>query len=327
MSRGTGLTRRRALVLGAATLAVGGGGFAFSRFRSDMEAAHRRIRGRSRLARTSFGLLEYAVAGRGPPMLMIHGTGGGFDQGLLFSESIRRLGVSVIAPSRFGYLRSEFPADPSSENQADALVQLLDRLGIERLPVAGGSAGALSAAQFALRHPDRCAALILLVPAANVRDRDPVAMSAFQRFLVERLVRSDFAYWTALKTAPEQLIGTLLATDPRLVERAPTAEQRRVRRILEQMLPISARSRGMLNDGRLAGAPARMDFAAVRAPTLVLSAEDDRFGTAATARDLAASVPNCRLVLYPSGGHVWIGHDEDVAREVVGFIRALAPNG
>ena len=43
---------------------------------------------------------------------------------------------------RFGYLRSDFPDDPSSESQADAFVDLLDHLGIERVPIIGGSAGA-----------------------------------------------------------------------------------------------------------------------------------------------------------------------------------------
>lgn len=112
--------------------------------------------GASELIPTPFGDMEYAVAGEGPSLLMIHGTGGGFDQGLTFADAIIRRGRRIISPSRFGYLRSAFPADPSSENQADAFVRLLDHLKIDRLPVAGGSAGALSAPQFALRHPDRC---------------------------------------------------------------------------------------------------------------------------------------------------------------------------
>ena len=32
--------------------------------------------------------MEYAIAGTGPPVLMIHGTGGGFDQGLAFAEPL-----------------------------------------------------------------------------------------------------------------------------------------------------------------------------------------------------------------------------------------------
>jgi pimeloyl-ACP methyl ester carboxylesterase len=88
-------------------------------------------------------------------------------------------------------------------------------------------------------------------------------------------------------------------------------------------MPISLRSRGMLNDARLAGSPARVDFSRIAVPTLVVSIEDDRFGTAATARDIAAAVPDARLVIYPSGGHIWLGHDEDVSEEIVRFVSHL----
>ena len=56
------------------------------------------------------------------------------------------------------------PADSSPEAQADAHVCLLDALGIPRAAIAGGSAGAPSALQAVIRHPERITSLILLVP-------------------------------------------------------------------------------------------------------------------------------------------------------------------
>jgi 2-hydroxy-6-oxonona-2,4-dienedioate hydrolase len=310
---------RRAIALALAALLCSGafGWFAFNR---DIGAAKRRTEGRSDMLSTSFGQLEYAASGTGPPLLMIHGTGGGFDQGLTFTEGLVRRGYRVIAPSRFGYLRSDFPDDPSSERQADAFAEMLDKLGIDRLAVAGGSAGALSAVQFALRHPDRCSALILIVPAANVRGTDPVEMTGLQEFLVREMTTSDLLFWAGVKLRRDQMIATLLATDPALVHGAAEREQQRVARVLDEILPVSLRSRGMLNDAKLAGRPARMDFSKITVPTLVISAEDDRFGTASTARDIAAAVPGARLVIYPSGGHVWVGHDVDVWGEVAMFL-------
>jgi pimeloyl-ACP methyl ester carboxylesterase len=318
--------RRAALAaLGAAlALALAGLAVAWSRFSSTLAAARRRVSGRSEVVATRFGRLEYAVAGRGPPLLMLHGTGGGFDQGLAMPGGLAERGVTVIAPSRFGYLRSDFPADPSSENQADALVELLDRLGVRRVVVAGGSAGALSAMQFALRHPDRCAGLVLVVPAANVRGRDPVSMSPAVEWAVRRLLESDALFWLALRTMPETLIGTLLATDPALLAQVSPEERRRAYAILEGLMPIAPRARGMLNDARLAGRPAPVEVERIAMPALLLSVEDDRFGTAATARDLAARMPDARLVVYPSGGHVWLGHDAEVADEVARFVRQVS---
>lgn len=321
---GSGIGRRRIIRMGIAGALAAGFGYAGFAFNRDLSKARYRLAGESQLIRSRFGNLEYAEAGSGPALLMIHGTGGGFDQGLLFAEAVVRRGHRVIAPSRFGYLRSDYPAQPSSENQADAFVDLLDHLRIDSIVVGGGSAGALSAAQFALRHPDRCKGLVLLVPAANLRDRDPVEMTGFQKFFVEQMVTSDLLYWTMLSSAPDELIGTLLATDPALVKRASPHEQDRVRRILESMLPISSRTRGMLNDARLAGHPARMSFEMLSVPTLIISAADDRFGTAETARDLAAVIPRSRLLILPDGGHVWVGHDEEVAGNVSDFVNGLA---
>jgi hypothetical protein len=48
-------------------------------FQRDLVEAKRHTQGRSEVIETSFGRLEYAVVGSGPAMLMVHGTGGGFD--------------------------------------------------------------------------------------------------------------------------------------------------------------------------------------------------------------------------------------------------------
>lgn len=296
-------------------------------FKADLRKARSGLQGRSATIATPSGVLEYAVAGSGPPLLMIHGTGGGFDQGLLFTEKVAGQGVQVIAPSRFGYLRSSFPADHSSQAQADAFVALLDHLNIDKVVVAGGSAGALSAVEFALRHPERTSGLILVVPAANVQGHDPNQMSPAQEWMVRRLVTSDFLYWSARKVAPRQLIGFLLATDPALLEQVPADEHARAYRILDQMLPISARWQGMLNDARLAGHPNKMDFRTIRIPTLIISAEDDRFGTAATSKAIARQMPSSRLLLFPNGGHILLGHDGESAREIVRFVNQHDESG
>ncbi len=314
---------RRNLLLAGAGLAAVGIAIGARDYTDAVRMAEARLAGRSALVATSQGRMEYAVAGAGTPILMIHGTGGGFDQGLSFTEGLLPYGFQVIAPSRFGYLRSDFPADPSSANQADAYVDLLDRLGIARIVVAGGSAGALSAAQFALRHPDRCAGLIMIVPAANVRGADPVTMTGTQEFAVRRLTTSNLLFWAASRLARDRMIETLLATDPALVRNASASERARAHRILDEIIPIEPRSRGMLNDALLAGNPARIDFSRIRAPTLVISAEDDRFGTAATARDIAAAAPGAKLLIFPDGGHIWVGHDQQLWRAVAGFLRGI----
>jgi pimeloyl-ACP methyl ester carboxylesterase len=318
--------RRRSLLLaglaGTALVAAGGAGLGLSR---SLAAARARLAGRSEVFEGRFGAMEYATAGTGPPVLMLHGTGGGFDQGLDMTRPLAAAGWRILAPSRFGYLRSEFPADPSPENQADACLDLLDRFGIDRLPVIGGSAGALSALAFAIRHPGRCSALVALVPATHVPGRPaPRPPNALAAAIIRHGLRSDLLFWLGMTVAEDAMIATLLATDPALVHAAAPAEQARVRAILRGILPVSARARGLIEDGRRAGDPPPMALGRIVAPTLALSLEDDRFDTLAAARHIAETVPDGTLVSYPTGGHVWVGRDAQVFAAIDRFLRRHA---
>ncbi|MDF0603843.1 alpha/beta hydrolase [Psychromarinibacter sp. C21-152] len=313
---------RRAVLTGLGGLVLAGGAYATGAYRSAMAAADARLARRSSLIETDAGPLEYAVAGDGPPVMMIHGTGGGFDQGLLFAHALRERGFRIVAPSRFGYLRSAFPDDASPAHQADVLVTLLDHLGIERLPVIGGSAGALTAAEFALRHPDRCSHLVLLVPAANLTGRDPVEFTALQRMAVSVVLGSDLAFWTLSSLVPGQMIRTLLATDPALLSRVAPEERRRAELILDGLMPISRKADGLRTDGFWAGTPSPTAYEDIAVPTLILSCEDDLFGTAETARRLADRIADATVTIWPEGGHIWLGHDADMAHEIAAFVKA-----
>ncbi|MBS0123278.1 alpha/beta fold hydrolase [Thetidibacter halocola] len=312
---------RRTLLTGLAGIALAGGAWSVGSCRATMAAgAEARIARLSSVIPTDAGPLEYAVASDGPALMMIHGTGGGFDQVLLFAHGLLEAGFRIVAPSRFGYLRSAFPDDASPAHQADVLVDLLDHLGLERIAVAGGSAGVLTAAELALRHPDRCSHLVLIVPAANLTGRDPVAFTAMQRVAVERVLTSDTWFWGFATLAPNMALRTLLATDPALLDRVSPEERRRGDLIREGLTPIGRKVDGLRNDGVWTGTPTQTAFEDIAAPTLILSCEDDLFGTAETARLLAGRMPDARLIVYPEGGHIWLGHDGDLTQAIRDFI-------
>lgn len=319
------MRRRTFLGLTGLGALAAGGGAAWRDYDRMLDPAWARSTSASTVVPTRSGAMEVAEAGSGSPVLMIHGTGGGFDQGLAFARPLVQAGWRVIAPSRFGYLRSGFPQDHSSAAQADAFVDLLDHLGIDRLPVVGGSAGALPALAFAIRHADRCSALVPIVPATHVPNRPaPRPPSPLASAIIRWGLQSDALFWAGVRFGRDRMIATLLATDPELVHAASPEEQARVDGILHGILPVSAKSRGLLSDAQLAGDPAPMDLAAIRAPTLAVSVEDDRFLTADAARHIAATVPGARLLMFPSGGHVWVGHDEALFREADQFLRQAA---
>jgi pimeloyl-ACP methyl ester carboxylesterase len=275
------------------------------------------------MADTSCGPIEYQEAGTGMPLLMVHGSGGGHDQGMAFAGDLARRGVRVLAMSRFGYLRTPMPADGSPAAQADAHVCLLDALGISRAAVAGGSAGAPSALQMAIRHPDRVSALVLLVPLAYkppaLADSAP-PMSAAGEALLMRLVGSDFLFWTALRLAPDQVIKLVLATPPEQVAAASQEERSRVNLMLSAILPVSMRVHGLHADSALGRSLRPYALESVRAPTLVISTRDDGYGTFASAEYTANRISGSKFIGYTEGGHVWVGHDAQVRAEILALL-------
>lgn len=292
----------------------------YRRFSNDIAAAHGRVAQGSAIAATSCGPIEYQEAGQGIPLLMIHGSGGGHDQGMDFARPLVEHGVRVIAPSRFGYLRTPRPADASPEAQADAHICLLDALGIGKAAVMGVSAGGPSAMQTAIRHPDRVSALVLVVPLAykpgTVTNSAPPVSDEKDEWLL-RLLGSDLLFWSALHVARDQVFRHVLATPPELVAEASAEERARANAVAEHVLPVSARAAGLRDDTRLGKRLPPYALEAIRAPTLIISARDDGFGTYANAQYTASRVPGAKFVGFDSGGHLLVGHDAQVHAEVL----------
>jgi len=308
------------LTLAAAVAAVG-----YGFYRRDLAAAHARLAGASELLATRCGPIEYASTGTGPPVLVVHGAGGGFDQGLALGRTLAAQGHRVIAVSRFGYLRTPLPADGSAQAQADAHACLLDALGIERVAVLGASAGAPSALQLAVRHPSRVTALVLMVPAAFVPRPDgsaSVRTPPGVRPLFATALYSDLLFWAVSRAAPNLMMRSVLGTPPELVARADAAERARVAAILEEILPVSSRRPGLENDAVVTTNLERYALERVTAPTLTISTADDLYGTYEAARYTAEQIPGARFVGFAEGGHLFVGHDAEVERAILEFLRS-----
>ncbi|MGB9148998.1 MAG: alpha/beta hydrolase [Burkholderiales bacterium] len=297
------------------------------RFDADIKAAAVRASNGSVVVATRCGAIEYQEAGTGVPLLMIHGSGGGHDQGMAFAEPLAKRGIRLIAMSRFGYLRTPMPVDASPAAQADANVCLLDALGIQQAAVLGVSAGGPSAMQTAIRHPDRVLALALVVPLAykpgSAAD-SAAPMSPWAQTVLMQLIGSDFLFWSALHLAREQVIRRVLATPPELLAHADPAEHQRVSSILEKILPVSIRAQGLRDDSVLGINIARYPLETIRVPTLVISARDDGFGTYARAEYTASQIGNARFIGFEKGGHVLVGHNDVVMAAIANLVVSRA---
>ena len=295
-------------------------------YRRDMALARSAAVTASVVATTSAGRIEYATAGTGEPVLSIHGTGGGWDQGLAGANGLVPLGYHVIAPSRFGYLRTPMPQNNSAAAEADAFAALLDQLDIARVSVVSFSAGTAPAIQFALRYPDRVNALILVVPAAG--GIMPPAAPGPPPWVMNVVLRFDLPMWLAMQYLPKTT-ANVVAVPHELLETLEPQDLEAYDRTVRMLLPISARRDGLLMDGRRqSGGESGYPLEEVTVPTLLVSAEDDLYGTMRVAKVAMRRIPDAELLGFATGGHLLIGRQRELWPRVSEFIeqaRAKAP--
>jgi pimeloyl-ACP methyl ester carboxylesterase len=291
---------------------------AYPAYRRDLRAAQERVLSGSTIIQTPRGPIEYATLGEGSPVLVLHGTGGGWDQGI---DSARRLverGFRIIAPSRFGYLRTPLPADPSPQAEADTWAAFLDTLGIARVPVLTFSAGAAPTVQLALRHPDRVSALVLFVPGAGGMMPQPA--TAPPRVVLDALFRSDLPMWTLMRIAPRAMYS-LVAVPASLVPSLPAEERANLDRTVSNILPVSRRRLGVLNEGITQGSAVQYPLHQIAVPTLVISAADDLYNTLPVARHVTGIIRGARLMEFPTGGHLLLDRGKEVWPAVASFLK------
>lgn len=288
----------------------------YARFRRDIHAAQERLQsGGSQVIATGCGPIEYATFGEGDPVLVVHGIFGGFDQGLVIARGNVGEGFRSIVPSRFGYLRTPLPDDASPAGQADAYACLLDALGIEQAAVIGTSAGGTSAIQFALRHSDRCSALVLF--SSNTPGETEAALPPEP--VAKALFKSDFIFW---------LVTTYFSSSMRSTMGVPegfelTAEyEADVAEVMKTILPVNPRSDGALFDMFVSNSDINTGYPLeeITVPVLIVNAIDDPLTLYGNAQSAAERIPGAKLVTIEDGGHMMLGHEERIRSEIVAFL-------
>ena len=243
--------------------------------------------------------IAYTEVGDGPPLVLLHGalvSNGPAWAGspVAYVDHMAALGkhFRVIAPDTRGSGATVHPGGPASfPVLADDVLALIEALGLERPLVAGFSEGAATATIVALRRPDLVRAL---VNHAGFDIFDPNAMA-------HQSVRPIFGGSPEATTA-----------DPDAAERA-----------FQSMPPMAAVFAGMRADYDDAQGEGHWrtylelffdraisplgysvgDFAAITAPTLILTGDRDMFCPVEGACAAYRTVPTGELGIVPNSGH------------------------
>ncbi|MGY6632128.1 MAG: alpha/beta fold hydrolase [Alkalilacustris sp.] len=259
--------------------------------------------------------LRIATAAAGPAQApgvqLIPGLGG---VGAFWDGVTERLAdrFRVVSHDHRGTGASSRPTGPYAIAQmAGDLLAVMDHHGMDRAILLGHSTGGAIAQEVALGWPDRVRALVL---SATWAGPDPAFLAAFalrRRVLLEMGAAAYGVLGQLMLRTPEQLNArpALLDPDPDAAAAA-----------LGDPAIVAARIGALMAHDRCG------DLPALRVPTLVVCAADDRVAPVHMSRALAALIPQARLAVLPGGGHFLPQEAPEAFLSVVApFLDALPP--
>ena len=254
------------------------------------------------LARSDFSLRHVHVgrwstrvleAGEGPPLLLMHGTGGHLEA---YAHNVAELSAThrVIAfdfPGHAGTTHAD--VDVTIDVLIEHLLGLLDVLDIDRANLNGESLGGWLAVKFAARHPERVQSLVLNTPGGTMSTPE----------VMERIRTLSQA--AADDPNPERIRQRLewLMADNQTV----TDELVAIRREHYSRPGFAASMRHILClqdlEIRRVNMITNEELASIEAPALVLWTSDDPSGPAGAGIDMADRLQNGRFELIENAGH------------------------
>ena len=92
------------------------------------------------------------------------------------------------------------------------------------------------------------------------------------------------------------------------------------------MLPISKRKDGVVLDASITNPDMARNYdsyviESLQVPTLILHAKDDKLASYADVEKARNRFPNCTLVSFETGGHLMVGHGDEVKKAVTEFVK------
>ena len=260
--------------------------------------------------------LNVETTGRGPALVALHGFTGSVQTWHSFSQAAEAE-FTVVAVDLPGHGASDSPPDSrlyTMERHVQALAEILDRLGLERVAWLGYSLGGRIALSAAVALPERTTALVLESASPGIaseeerqqRTREDEALACWiEEVGVQRFVE----YWESLPLWHSQ-------------KRLPSVmrDGLRSQRLRNNPYGLANSLRGV---GTGAQPPLYDRLEEITAPALLVAGEEDqKFSD--IAREMHRSIPRSRLETVPGVGHaVHLEQPEIFSRAVTGFLEEV----
>lgn len=265
----------------------------------------------------SIGYSEYGDP-QGLPVLYCHGTPGSSVECELAEQSARRHGLRLIAPDRPGYGMTDAAYAMGYAAWAQVVMQLLQRLGIERYAVLGISGGGPNALALAAADAERVLALSLVCSLGPTALPELArAAHPFVQWLLRRMQRSP--HWLdRLMLRPVAALGHVL---PRIAVTSmrfyngradrPCLSRPAVVELLTKNMQRAFQqgSAGGARDLRLMITPWDFSLERIALPVRLWHGMVDELLSPEHSRWIAAHLAHAELQLIPGAGHFSLPFD------------------
>lgn len=234
-------------------------------------------------------------------VVFIHGAAHDHTVWVMPARYFARHGLRVLAPDLPSHGRSAGEPLTTIEAMADWLAALMDACDVASATIVGHSMGALVAHAFAVRHDARVRALALLGITSPMAVADKLLDAARNNDPAATLIANGWSHSARARLGGNPNPGFWM---------------------LGGGAALIARCREGVHYADLAACDAyRADFTAITAPTLVLVGDADQMTPARGGREIAAAMPNARLVALPGCGHAMLSEQPNqVLDALIGIV-------
>lgn len=272
-----------------------------------------------------FGKVEYAIDNKeGTPVLIIHGIVGGYDQGVQTAKNLLPENQKYISISRFGYLQSDIPANPTPSNQSKAFKMVLAHNEIKDVILLATSAGGTIALKFAILYPDVVKGMILIGSGYPNKNKNKIPKGP-PSFVYNDLFFTFFV---------NHMQGTLLkmfGVSKEQYKNASSYERKQFDDMMKTLLPVSPRKHGIINDNKVINPDMVKNYDTyplekLNIPILILHAKNDPMASFGDMKEASKRLEHKKIIAYEEGGHVLFGHSKENKQYISDFINRYLNN-
>lgn len=247
--------------------------------------------------------LHYVEEGSGPPVILIHGLAGDHTAWRPQIEALRAQ-YRVIAFDNPGAGRSSKVEQPTSMREiAEAVLQLMQKLGIERAHIVGRSMGGAIGQEMALQAPQRVQSLVM---AASFAKLDALGI---------RLIESmrDFINWRRNWTEWTRQFSFTFVSNRFFIDNPERIA------ILERV--IADETRDIVSYTNLANAVLAADtldrLGGINCPVLIMAGRQDPICSPVATGWMQERLPKAETVFFDNSSHFFLMEEPEKAIETL----------